>query len=175
LFTDTVGFIQKLPTTLIAAFHATLEEIAEADLLLHVVDVTHVNAQAQARAVYQTLEEIGADNIPILIALNKIDLLNDPERAQQNLAGFANSVAISALTGKGISDLLSSINDQLFENFVDIEVWLPYSEGGLISMFHDFGQVDQIEHKNGGVLITGRISGRLRARYASFTSQKPGP
>src|SRR3990172_6959442 len=76
LFTDTVGFIQKLPTTLVAAFRATLEEIAEADLLLHIVDITHVNAQAQAKAVYQTLIEIEADHIPVLIALNKIDQLS---------------------------------------------------------------------------------------------------
>ena len=81
LFTDTVGFIQKLPTDLVAAFRATLEEIAEADLLIHLVDVTHPNAHAQAEAVLQTLNEIDAGHIPILTALNKIDLLPDPESA----------------------------------------------------------------------------------------------
>ena len=104
LFTDTVGFIQKLPTTLVAAFRATLEEIAEADLLLHVVDVTHVNAHAQAKAVYQTLEDIEADHIPVLVALNKIDLLNDSDGARNSLDAFPNAVAISALTGDGIGD-----------------------------------------------------------------------
>jgi GTP-binding protein HflX len=83
LFTDTVGFIQKLPTALVAAFRATLEEIAEADLLIHVIDITHPNASAQAKAVYQTLEEIEADHIPVLNALNKIDRLNNPEKARQ--------------------------------------------------------------------------------------------
>lgn len=172
LFTDTVGFIQKLPTTLVAAFRATLEEIAEADLLVHVVDVTHRNAQAQAKAVYQTLEEINADHIPVLIALNKIDLLTDSEGARKAVGKFPNSVAISALTGQGVRDLLSSINEALFENFVDVSIWLPYQEGALISMFHEQGQIGMIEHQDGGMLIEGRLPGRLVARYLSFSTQK---
>ena len=168
LFTDTVGFIQKLPTTLIAAFQATLEEIAEADLLLHVVDVTHINAQAQARAVYQTLEDIEADHIPVIVGLNKIDLLQDSQGARQALEKFPNSVAISALTGEGIGDLLKSINGILFEDYVGVSVWLPYKEGGLISMFHDQGQVEMVEHGDGGMQLTGRIPGRLRASFAPY-------
>jgi GTP-binding protein HflX len=171
LFTDTVGFIQKLPTTLIAAFRATLEEIAEADLLLHVVDVTHLNAQAQAKAVYQTLVEIEADHIPVLIALNKIDLLNDTSNARKSLEYFPNSVAISALTSEGIDDLLRSVNSILFENFVDVSIWLPYKEGGLISLFHEQGHVDMIEHGDGGIQITGVIPNRLIARYSPYMTQ----
>ncbi|MEN8172522.1 MAG: GTPase HflX, partial [Chloroflexota bacterium] len=83
LFTDTVGFIQKLPTTLVAAFRATLEEIAEADLLLHVLDITHINVHAQAEAVHQTIDLINANHIPILTTLNKIDLLGDPQGARK--------------------------------------------------------------------------------------------
>jgi GTP-binding protein HflX len=168
LFTDTVGFIQKLPTTLIAAFQATLEEITEADLLLHVVDVTHINAQAQARAVYQTLEDIQADHIPVIVGLNKIDLLQDSQGARQALEKFPNSVAISALTGEGIGDLLKSINGILFEDYVGVSVWLPYKEGGLISMFHEQGQVEMVEHGDGGMQLTGRIPGRLRASFAPY-------
>jgi GTP-binding protein HflX len=168
LFTDTVGFIQKLPTTLIAAFRATLEEIGEADLLFHIVDVTHINAQAQAKAVYQTLEEINADHIPVLIALNKIDLLNDSKGARHALEYFPNSVAISALTGEGIVDLLTKVNDVLFENYIDLSVWMPYKEGGLISLFHEQGQVDKIEHGDGGMQITGRLPERLSARFAQY-------
>lgn len=168
LFTDTVGFIQKLPTTLIAAFQATLEEITEADLLLHVVDVTHINAQAQARAVYQTLEDIEADHIPVIVGLNKIDLLQDSQGARQALEKFPNSVAISALTGEGIGDLLKSINGILFEDYVGVSVWLPYKEGGLISMFHEQGQVEMVEHGDGGMQLTGRIPGRLRASFAPY-------
>lgn len=171
LFTDTVGFIQKLPTTLVAAFRATLEEIAEADILLHVVDVTHVNAQAQAKAVYQTLEEIEADHIPVLIALNKIDLLNNTDGARKALENFPNSVAISALTGEGIDDLLKSINGLLFENFVDVTLWLPYDEGALISLFHEQGHVEMIEHGEGGIQISGVLPNRLLARYSPYMTQ----
>jgi GTP-binding protein HflX len=171
LFTDTVGFIQKLPTTLVAAFRATMEEIAEADLLLHVVDVTHVNAQAQAKAVYQTLAEIEADHIPVLIALNKIDLLADTDGARKALDNFPNSVAISARTGEGVEDLLRSVNGMLFENFVDISLWLPYKEGGLISVFHELGQVDMVEHGDGGMKISGSLPGRLVARFAPYMKQ----
>ncbi len=171
LFTDTVGFIQKLPTTLVAAFRATLEEIAEADLLIHVVDVTHINAQAQAKAVYQTLEDIDADHIPVLIALNKIDLLNDADGARKALEYFPNSVAISALTGEGIDDLLKSVNGILFEKLVDISLWLPYKEGALISLFHEQGHVDMVEHGDDGIQITGVIPNRLLARYSQYMTQ----
>ena len=120
LFTDTVGFIQKLPTTLSCGFPATLEEITEADLLLHVVDISHPEVQAHTKAVYQILQEIGASEIPILTAVNKIDKLNDPERARHVLENFKNAVAISALKGEGISDLLIKINQHLFESFVPL-------------------------------------------------------
>jgi GTP-binding protein HflX len=172
LFSDTVGFIQKLPTELVAAFRATLEEISEADLLIHVVDVTHPNAQAQARAVHQTLREIEADHIPTLTGLNKIDRLSDPERAQQAVAGFPHAVAISALMGQGISDLLAAVSQELFENFAPVTVRLPYEEGGLIAMFHESGQVERIEHVRGGVELEGKLPGRLLARYAEFIKRE---
>jgi GTP-binding protein HflX len=172
LFTDTVGFIQKLPTTLIAAFRATLEEIAEADLLLHVVDITHPSAHAQARAVHETLVEIEAGHVPILVALNKIDKLGDPDRARQVLANFPNAVAISALTGEGVSDLLDLVSENLYENFASIAVRLPYDEGGLIALFHEQGQVDKIEHGNGGVKIQGRIPGRLLGRFKPYLNRE---
>ncbi len=168
LITDTVGFIQKLPTTLVAAFRATLEEINESDLLLHVVDVTHVNAQAQAAAVHETLNEIGAGHVPILTVLNKIDRLSDPKAAMQELAEFQNSVAISARTGLGIPELLQATNEMLFERYTPVSVRLPYAQGQLISMFHELGQVERVENQRGGVLIDGRLPGRLIARYQPF-------
>jgi GTP-binding protein HflX len=173
LFTDTVGFIQKLPTDLVAAFRATLEEIADADLLLHVIDITHPNANAQAEAVYQTLVEINADHIPVLPVLNKIDRLADPEKARQNLAGFPNAVAVSALQGQGIEDLLVRINQQLFETYLPVTVWLPYSDGGLMSLFHEAGQVERLEHSRGWVQVTGRLPGRLLARFKPYTKEPP--
>lgn len=171
LFTDTVGFIQKLPTTLVAAFRATLEEITDADLLLHVVDVTHQNAHAQSRAVFQTLEEIEADHIPVISALNKIDLLENSDTARKTLEDYPNAVAISALTGEGVEDLLNSVNQLLFENFVSISLWLPYREGGLISMFHEQGHVEMVEHGEDGIQITGMLPQRLVARFAPYKLQ----
>ncbi|HVN56416.1 MAG TPA: GTPase HflX [Anaerolineaceae bacterium] len=168
LFTDTVGFIQKLPTQLVAAFRATLEEIAEADLLIHVVDVTHPNAVAQAKAVYATLEEIEANHIPIITALNKIDRLADPAGARETLDVYPNSVAISALTGEGVADLLNLVMVELYEEFVPVSVRLPYTQGQLISLFHDQGQVDHVAHERGGVVMEGNLPGRLIARFQPF-------
>jgi len=168
LFTDTVGFIQKLPTTLIAAFHATLEEIAEADLLLHLVDISHPNALGQYQAVLETLEEIEAGHIPMITALNKADQLKDPEKANKVLEDFPKSVAISALKGNGISDLLRLVQAELFEAFDPIAVRLPYKEGALISLFHELGQVDVVEHERGGVVIQGSLPGRLLAQFSPW-------
>ncbi len=168
LFTDTVGFIQKLPTSLVAAFRATLEEIAEADLLLHVIDITHPQASAQAAAVLQTLAEIGAEHIPILTVLNKIDRLPAPEKAAEALEAFPQAVAISALRGDGIPDLLQAVSEKLYATYEPVVVDLPYEEGGLIALFHEMGQVEEVQHHRGGVRIRGRVPGRLVARYAPF-------
>ncbi len=107
--------------------------------------------------------------------LNKIDRLNDPERAMQALQSYPNSVAISALTGQGIPDLLQTVSERLFETFSLITVRLPYAEGGLIAMFHELGQVERLEHGTGGVTIQGRIPGRLLARYAPFVVKGQNP
>jgi GTPase len=172
LFSDTVGFIQKLPTQLVAAFRATLEEINEADLLIHVVDITHPNAMAQWRSVQQTLSDIGAGNIPVVTALNKIDQLPDPQAARFALAEYADSVAISAVTRDGLPDLVTAIEGQLFETYLPVTVRLPYAEGQLISMFHEQGQITSIEHGRGGVLINGQIPIRLLTRYQPFMNTK---
>ena len=168
LFTDTVGFIQKLPTTLIAAFQATLEEITEADLLIHLIDITHLNAQSQAKAVLQTLVDIEANHIPVLTVLNKIDKLNDPERARKTVFDLPNTVAISALTGEGVDDLLQKSTELLFETFSSITVRLPYQEGSLNALFHEQGQIDHIEHTQNGILIQGRLPGRLLAKFQPY-------
>lgn len=172
LFTDTVGFIQKLPTTLVAAFRATLEEIAEADLLLHLVDITHPQSAAQAKAVHQTLQEIDAGDIPVITVINKIDRLSNPERAQQVLDSFPNAVSISALKGTGIQDLLAKINEYLYETFSPISVVLPYQQGALIALFHEQGQIILEEHQSGGVTLQGRLPGRLLAYFRAF-EKKP--
>jgi len=173
LFTDTVGFIQKLPTTLVAAFHATLEEITEANLMLHVVDISHPNALNQFESVHKTLDEIGAGHIPVITALNKIDRLKEPEQAQETLESYPQAVAISALLGSGLSNLLGVIQQELYETYTPVEVRLPYQEGTLISLFHEMGQIERIEHGRKGVEITGRIPGRLLASFTPWLITPP--
>jgi len=168
LVTDTVGFIQKLPTALIAAFHATLEEIAEADLLLHVVDISHANALNQFQSVQETLKEIGAGHIPTITALNKIDRLSQPEVARETVRNYPNSIAVSARTGIGQTELIHLIKQELYETYTPVHVRLPYQQGALISLFHEAGQVDRIEHQRGGVVIQGRIPGRLAAQFSPW-------
>jgi GTP-binding protein HflX len=168
LFTDTVGFIQKLPTTLVAAFQATLEEISQADLLLHVVDISHPNALNQFESVQQTLKEIDAGHIPQITALNKVDLLHDPEQAQETTRKFPEAVAISALRGIGEADLLALAERELYERLTLLRVRLPYKEGALISLFHQAGQVEQMEHERGGVVMQGRVPGRIAAQFARW-------
>ncbi len=168
LLTDTVGFIQKLPTMLVAAFRATLEEIAEADLLLHVVDITHPNALEQAQAVRRTLGEIGVGDIPMVTALNKIDLLGDPSEAYERVDEFERAVPVSALAGKGLSALLTAIEQELFEAMLPMTVHVPYDRGHLISLFHEQGLVEKVQHLDGVVRIEGRVPARLRAQFAPY-------
>jgi GTP-binding protein HflX len=176
LFTDTVGFIQKLPTMLIAAFHATLEEIADADLLLHVVDISHPNALNQFQAVQDTLKAIEAGHIPVITALNKADLLKHQETAREILKDYPKAVAISALRGTGLSDLLHLVREELYESYSPIHVRLPYQQGALISLFHELGQVERVEHERGGVVMEGRIPGRLVAQFTPWTAKlQAGP
>ncbi len=168
LFTDTVGFIQKLPTTLVAAFRATLEEIAEADLLLHVVDISHPNALNHFEAVEETLTEINAGHIPAITALNKVDMLADPESAQDTLEDYPRSIAISAKERIGISDLKQLLRESLYDTYTSVTMRLPYQEGNLISIFHEAGVIEQIEHERGGVFIQGRLPVRLLARFSGW-------
>ncbi|RIK28842.1 MAG: GTPase HflX [Anaerolineae bacterium] len=172
LMTDTVGFIQKLPTALIEAFHATLEEILEADLLLHVVDISHPNALNQFNAVQQTLDELGAQHIPVVTALNKVDRLRDPQSAQEAVSRYSKAVAISAVKGVGIPELLRLIQEELYETYAPIHVRLPYQQGALISLFHEAGQVERVEHGRGGVTMQGRIPGRLVAQFNGWEVRK---
>ncbi len=167
LFTDTVGFIQKLPTSLVAAFRATLEEIAEADLLLHVLDASHPQVEAHAAAVLETLAEIHADHVPTLAVLNKVDRLDAAARAAVQ-DRFPEAVLISALHGIGLDDLLEAVNHHLYETYEPVTVRLPYQEGALIALFHEQGRVERVTHQRGAVEIAGRLPVRLLARYMPF-------
>ncbi len=161
LLSDTVGFIQKLPTGLIAAFRATLEGITEADLILHVVDVTHPNAAQQAAIVSETLTEIKATQAPILMALNKIDLLAEPALAIERLAQYPNSLAISAVTGQGLEALLARIEGVLQQNRQAMSLLIPYSRGDLISLLYQQATVDREIHQPDGSCLEVHVPHHL--------------
>ncbi len=168
LFTDTVGFIQKLPTALVAAFRATLEEITEADLLLHVVDITHENAQQQAASVLQVLKEINATGQPILTALNKVDQLPDAAEIPGLLADMPDAVAISALRGEGLDVLTERIDEILTEELVDVEVLIPYQRGDLLGLFHQRGVIEREAHVETGTRVNGKLPVGLLPRFEPF-------
>jgi len=168
LFTDTVGFIQKLPTHLVAAFRATLEEVKEGDLLLHVLDVTHPQVMRQAEAVWMTLEDIGAAGKPVISALNKIDRLPASDAVRPLMAEFDNSVPISALTGEGLELLLAQVENALESQMVWLDVHIPYESGELVALFHRRGLVEREEHTGKGTHIAGRIPRELAGRFSAL-------
>jgi GTP-binding protein HflX len=172
LLTDTVGFIQKLPTGLIAAFRATLEEVVEADLLLHVIDASHPQALEQARAVYATLKEIKAGDIPMINVLNKIDRFADPEAACASLCQLDDSVAVSALTGMGLDVLLSHIEEVLEAEMVRVDVVIPFDRGDLVGLFHERGLIDKEEYREAGTHIVGRLPETLALQFNAFRTPR---
>ncbi|MBK8984588.1 MAG: GTPase HflX [Chloroflexi bacterium] len=161
LFTDTVGFIQKLPTEIVAAFRATLEEIAEADLLLHVVDATHPNAIAQIDAVEDTLAELEVDHLPLVTALNKADLLPPGRDPMRELDIDGPAVVVSAQTGLGMEALLTAVEAVMVNLMQPLHLRLPYARGDLLSLLYERGQVDSENHAGDGVEVYGRLPTRL--------------
>src|SRR2546423_2708275 len=136
LLTDTVGFVQRLPTTLVAAFRATLEEVAEADLLVHIVDASSPSIHVQIEAVEQVLEAIGAGGRPTVLALNKIDVLPcDVTLQLEGMAGTLPPARVTALQGDGIDDLLHCISENLLLQFTALDVLIPYDRGELVALF----------------------------------------
>ena len=168
LLTDTVGFIQKLPTDLVAAFRATLEEITEADLLLHIIDSSHENAEQQRKTVLQTLEEIGAGEIPVINVYNKIDLLDDETLKEFERSSDPASIFISAKEKIGFDTLIDSISAGITQSFTYVEVVLPFREGRLVSLFHEKGHVESLEHNENGVRITGRLPVELLSFFEIY-------
>jgi len=174
LFTDTVGFIQKLPTQLVAAFRATLEEIVEADALLHVVDITHPNAVEQFETVMETLKELGAGDRQMVVALNKMDKFGAAEwgTLAQTLPGLmSEGVPVSAMNKTGLTDLLSEVEATLFERLIPIRVRLPYKAGDLMALLRREGAVELEVPEERSVLITGRIPGRLMDIFAGYIAK----
>ena len=168
LITDTVGFIQKLPTQLVAAFRATLEEIAEADLILHVIDITHHNATQQAETVEAVLAEIGAKGKPVVLALNKVDLLDDPRRVPDLVTTRSNAVAVSALRSRGIDQLLFRIESALAAQMVPVRARIPYTASELIAQVHRVGVVAEERPGAKGVLLEGRVPPGMLSRLEPY-------
>ena len=168
LLTDTVGFIQKLPTTLIAAFRATLEEVVEADLLLHIVDISHDNALQHIEAVEDTLAEIDASSMPRILVLNKLDRREAALPTLPLVDNYSSVVPISALHGHGLDELLSAVRDVLVKQETTLKVLLPYSAGKEYSSLHDRGYVQNEASSQEGWLLTLRLPEESSEHYQHF-------
>jgi GTP-binding protein HflX len=170
LFTDTVGFIQRLPTALVAAFKATLEEIHQADVLVHVVDITHPNFREQIQAVGFTLDELEVGEKPIITALNKVDKLTPEERAALPLSDFPHAVPIAAARSQGIEELLVQLQEVLAasQDLVHLSVRVPYTAGELVRLFHVRGVVEREEYGPEGTELSGSIPRRYAAPFEPY-------
>lgn len=170
LFTDTVGFIQKLPTTLIAAFRATLEEIREADIILHVVDISHPNVVQHMEVVEDTLAEIDVPPIPRILVWNKIDRWEKSTWPTpiDNVAAYFTQVAVSAQEHRGIEDLLQVVEDCLVERTRDAILLIPYERGDLVSYLYEHAIVKIRDHRPEGVVLHVQLSMTMYPRFRDY-------
>lgn len=165
--TDTVGFVRHLPHQLIDAFKSTLEEVSDADLIVHVVDGSHPDPFEQIRAVREVIAEIGASNIVEIIAINKVDIA-DPQTVMQILRTEPHSYAFSVRTGFGMEGLLQAIENSLPRLSVEITVVLPYNRGDLVSAIHERGEILSEEYLPEGTAIHARVDGALAQQVANL-------
>jgi GTP-binding protein HflX len=173
LLTDTVGFIRKLPHGLVEAFKATLEEVVQADLLMHVVDVSHPEAEDQIQSVNDVLEEIGAQGKPTIMVFNKIDYLNGNRSSVMHfLERYPGSVAVSAATGEGIPELLAELGSQLrpIREFLELEV--PHGASGVIARLHEVGQVIERNYDGETAKFKARIPPHHHEEFARYMVRK---
>jgi len=169
LLTDTVGFIRKLPHGLVESFKATLEEVVQADLLLHVVDVSHPQAAEQIAAVNAVLQEIGAEGKPTLMVFNKSDQLNgSQEKLSAFLEQYPHSVVISALSGDGLPALTAELSTQLRPIREFLELSVPHDQSGVIARLHEVGQVIERDYTGETARFKARIPPHLHGEFASF-------
>ena len=163
-YVDTVGFVRRLPTQLIEAFKSTLEEVGEADLILHVVDGSHPDPFSQIDAVNEVLSDIeGVGNIPVVIAFNKADMMD--EAARERIAALAPEAHIvSAATGEGIEALRTQVESMLPTPNVHVSALLPYTAGSLLSRVREYGKVESVEYRGDGVMLEAEVDGVLAAQ-----------
>jgi GTP-binding protein HflX len=170
LVTDTVGFIRRLPTQLVEGFAATLEETLVADLVLHVVDasVDDERIEEQTRAVGSVLHDIGADELPLELVLNKIDAV-DPLRRRRLENLFPDALQVSALTGEGLDALRERIADRFSDRFEAVRLFLPYEDGGKLAELYSLGApIEEREDQPEGVLVRARLPRRELRRFARY-------
>lgn len=148
LLTDTVGFVSKLPHLLVKAFRSTLEEVTEADLLIHVVDYSNAQYEQQIQVTKETLKEIGADHIPVIYAFNKVDLTDAVEYDTG-----ADYVHISAKTKKGMNNLIELVKQKVLTNYVQCEMLIPYSEGRVLSYLRAKANIKSVRYEGSGALL----------------------
>jgi GTP-binding protein HflX len=169
LLTDTVGFIRKLPHGLVEAFKATLEEVVQADLLLHVVDASHPQAEEQIQAVDAVLIEIGADGKPTLMVFNKVDQLNgNRELLTRFTERHPNAVAISATCGEGVPNLLAELSSQLRPIREFMEFAVPHDKPEVVARLHEVGQVIERNYRGNVTRLKARIPPHLHEEFAPF-------
>ena len=169
LLTDTVGFIRKLPHQLVEAFGATLEEALDADLIVHVADASAPEDElaAQLGAVEDVLDEIGAGERPRLLALNKVDLLDD-ERRRELAFRFPDAVQVSAADGRGARRSAEAIEARFLATLRPMELLVPYDEGGRLSELHDVAGEMEREDTPDGVMVRARVPAAAAARFERF-------
>ncbi|WP_426242173.1 GTPase HflX [Nocardioides sp. LHG3406-4] len=164
---DTVGFVRHLPHQLVEAFRSTLEEVAESDLILHVVDGSHPDPEGQLAAVREVLAEIKADRVPELVVINKADAA-DPMVIARLQQREPHSVVVSARTGAGIADALAVIENELPRPDVAFDALLPYERGDLLNRIHQQGEIATLEHTADGTHVTGRANDDLAGELAAY-------
>ncbi len=171
LLTDTVGFIQKLPTDLVAAFRATLEEVTEADLIIHVVDASSPTAGEQAETVEEVLRDLDAATKPRVVALNKVDMLGPAARRRAVgaiSARYPGAVAISALNGSGFPGLLEAIDQASRGEVVKVELLVPYGREGVLAELRRIGGVERTEYVEGGTHAWGWVPRHAVRRFEPY-------
>ena len=171
LLSDTVGFIRKLPHDLVEAFKATLEEVVEADLLIHVVDISHPQADEQIAAVNAVLEELGALNKPTLMIFNKIDRFQMEGGLARQRERFPNAVAISAKTGEGVAGLLAEIGTALRPIREFVELKIPHDKPEVMARLHAVAQVIERNYKGRAARFKARIPPHLRREFEQFIEE----
>ncbi|TDL42307.1 GTPase HflX [Kocuria rosea] len=172
---DTVGFVRSLPTQLVEAFRSTLEEVADSDLILHVVDASHPDPEGQIRAVRQVFTDIDAQNIPEIIALNKVDAA-DPFVVERIKQRERNVVVVSARTGEGIEELRQRISESIPRPETVLDLLVPYQRGDVVSRLHDWdAEILRTEHLPEGTHLLVKVREDLAAELAEFAPERaPG-